>query len=109
MENFALIDSFSEFKDDKLIDRVTLMVILEDVFKNTLKRKFGSDENFDIIINPDKGDLEIWRNRIVVEDGNVEDSNQEIILISCAENDFYTAEKGVIPERWWKAIRRSII
>ena len=51
MENLALIDSFSEFKDDKLIDRVTLMVILEDVFKNTLQRKFGSDENFDIIIN----------------------------------------------------------
>ena len=49
MENFALIDSFSEFKDEKLIDRVTLMVILEDLFKNTLKRKFGSDENFDII------------------------------------------------------------
>jgi len=81
MENFALIDSFSEFKDDKLIDRVTLMVILEDVFKNTLKRKFGSDENFDIIINPDKGDLEIWRNRIVVEDGNVEDPNQEILSL----------------------------
>ena len=71
MENFALIDSFSEFKDDKLIDRVTLMVILEDVFKNTLKRKFGSDENFDIIINPDKGDLEIWRNRVVVENGKL--------------------------------------
>ena len=67
MENFALIDSFSEFKDEKLIDRVTLMVILEEVFRNTLKRKYGSDENFDIIINPDKGDLEIWRNRIVVE------------------------------------------
>ena len=80
MENLALIDSFSEFKDDKLIDRVTLMVILEDVFKNTLQRKFGSDENFDIIINPDKGDLEIWRNRVVVEDENVEDSNQEIAL-----------------------------
>ena len=52
MENLALIESFSEFKDEKLIDRVTLMVILEEVFRNTLKRKFGSDENFDIIINP---------------------------------------------------------
>ena len=61
MENLALIDSFSEFKDDKLIDRVTLMAILEDVFRNALKKKYGSDDNFDIIINPDKGDMEIWR------------------------------------------------
>ena len=52
MENLALIDSFSEFKDEKLIDRVTLMSILEDVFRNTLKKKFGDDDNFDIIINP---------------------------------------------------------
>jgi len=94
MENFALIESFSEFKDEKLIDRVTLMVILEDVFKNTLKRKFGSDENFDIIINPDKGDLEIWRNRIVVEDGSVEDPNQEIALSEARkiEPDFEVGE-----------------
>ena len=94
MENLALIDSFSEFKDDKLIDRVTLMVILEDVFKNTLQRKFGSDENFDIIINPDKGDLEIWRNRVVVEDENVEDSNQEIALSEARkiEPDFEVGE-----------------
>ncbi|MEK9566556.1 MAG: transcription termination factor NusA [Flavobacteriaceae bacterium] len=94
MENLALIDSFSEFKDDKLIDRVTLMVILEDVFKNTLQRKFGSDENFDIIINPDKGDLEIWRNRVVVEDGKVEDSNQEIALSEARkiEPDFEVGE-----------------
>jgi nucleoside-triphosphatase THEP1 len=59
MENLALIESFSEFKDDKLIDRVTLMSILEDVFRNALKKKFGDDDNFDIIINPDKGDLEM--------------------------------------------------
>jgi N utilization substance protein A len=80
MENLALIESFSEFKDDKFIDRVTLMAILEEVFRNALKRKFGSDENFDIIINPDKGDLEIWRNRIVVEDDMVEDENEQISL-----------------------------
>ncbi|MEK9741233.1 MAG: transcription termination factor NusA [Flavobacteriaceae bacterium] len=94
MENLALIDSFSEFKDDKLIDRVTLMVILEDVFKSTLKRKFGSDENFDIIINPDKGDLEIWRNRVVVADGEVEDPNQEIELSEARriEPDFEVGE-----------------
>ena len=71
MENISLLESFSEFKDEKLIDRVTLMVILEEVFRNSLTRKFGTDENFDIIINPDKGDLEIWRNRIVVKDGEV--------------------------------------
>ena len=94
MENLALIESFSEFKDEKLIDRVTLMVILEEVFRNTLKRKFGSDENFDIIINPDKGDLEIWRNRIVVKDGEVEDPNQEIELTEAQriEPDFEVGE-----------------
>ena len=80
MENIALIESFSEFKDDKLIDRVTLMAILEDVFRNALKKKYGSDDNFDIIINPDKGDMEIWRNRVVVADGEVEDENSEISL-----------------------------
>ncbi|MFY0630180.1 MAG: transcription termination/antitermination protein NusA [Flavobacteriaceae bacterium] len=80
MENIALIDSFSEFKDMKSIDRVTLMSILEEVFRAALKRKFGSDDNFDIIINPDKGDLEIWRNRVVVADGEVEDDNEEIEL-----------------------------
>ena len=79
MENIALIESFSEFKDDKLIDRVTLMTILEDVFRSALKRKFGDDDNFDIIINPDKGDLEIWRNRVVVADGEIEDENGEIL------------------------------
>ena len=94
MENLGLIESFSEFKDEKFIDRVTLMVILEEVFRNTLKRKYGSDENFDIIINPDKGDLEIWRNRIVVDDGKVEDPNQEIELSKARkiEPDFEVGE-----------------
>ncbi|MDO4880140.1 MAG: transcription termination factor NusA [Capnocytophaga sp.] len=78
--NLDLIESFSEFKDDKLIDRETLMAILEEVFKAALKKKYGSDENFDIIINPDKGDIEIWRNRVVVEDGEVEDPNAQIPL-----------------------------
>jgi len=94
MENLALIESFSEFKDEKFIDRVTLMSILEEVFRNTLKRKYGDDDNFDIIINPDKGDLEIWRNRIVVEDGSVEDENQEICLSEAQkiEPDFEVGE-----------------
>jgi len=94
MENIALIESFSEFKDDKLIDRVTLMAILEDVFRNALKKKFGDDDNFDIIINPDKGDLEIWRNRVVVADGEVEEPNQEISLSEAQriEPDFEVGE-----------------
>ena len=94
MENIALIESFSEFKDDKLIDRVTLMTILEEVFRSALKRKFGDDENFDIIINPDKGDLEIWRNRVVVADGEIEDENGEISLTEARliEPDFEVGE-----------------
>ena len=94
MDNLTLIESFSEFKDDKLIDRVTLMAILEEVFRSALRRKYGDDENFDIIINPDKGDLEIWRNRIVVEDDNVEDDNLEIGLTEARkiEPDFEVGE-----------------
>lgn len=94
MENIALIESFSEFKDNKSIDRVTLMSILEEVFRSALKRKFGSDENFDIIINPDKGDLEIWRNRVVVADGMSEDDNEEIELSEARkiEPDFEIGE-----------------
>jgi len=95
MENIALIESFSSFKDDKMIDRVTLMAILEDVFRAALKRKFGSDDNFDIIINPDKGDLEIWRNRVVVADGFSEDDNEEIELSEAQkiEPDFEIGEE----------------
>ncbi|MGY5846296.1 transcription termination factor NusA [Salegentibacter sp. HM20] len=94
MENIALIESFSEFKDDKLIDRVTLMAILEEVFRNALKKKYGEDDNFDIIVNPDKGDLEIWRNRVVVADGEVEDPNKEISLTEARriEPDFEVGE-----------------
>ena len=94
MENIALIESFSEFKDNKSIDRVTLMSILEEVFRAALKRRFGSDENFDIIINPDKGDLEIWRNRVVVADGFSEDDNEEIELAEARriEPDFEIGE-----------------
>ena len=111
MENLALIDSFSEFKDEKLIDRVTLMVILEEVFRNTLKRKFGSDDNFDIIINPDKGDLEIWRNRIVVADGEVEDPNQEIELSEAQkiEPDFEVGEDVSEEVKLVDLGRRSIL
>ncbi|GGX13538.1 transcription termination factor NusA [Aquimarina muelleri] len=111
MENIALIESFSEFKDDKFIDRVTLMSILEDVFRNALKKKFGSDDNFDIIINPDKGDLEIWRNRIVVADGEVEDDNQEISLTAARkiEPDFEVGEDVSEEVKLIHLGRRSIL
>ena len=111
MENLALIESFSEFKDDKLIDRVTLMSILEDVFRNALKRKFGDDDNFDIIINPDKGDLEIWRNRIVVADGEVENENQEISLTEARkiEPDFEVGEDVSEEVKLFDLGRRSIL
>lgn len=78
MNTGELIESFSDFKEFKNIDRVTMMNILEDVFRAMIAKKYGSDENFDIIINPDKGDIEIWRNRVVVADGEVEDENEEI-------------------------------
>ena len=111
MENLALIESFSEFKDDKLIDRVTLMSILEDVFRNTLKKKFGDDDNFDIIINPDKGDLEIWRNRIVVADEDVENENQEISLSDAQkiEPDFEVGEDVSEEVKLFDLGRRSIL
>ena len=94
MDNLTLIESFSDFKDDKLIDRVTLMAILEEVFRSALRRKYGDDENFDVIINPDKGDLEIWRNRIVVNDNNIEDENLEIAISEARkiEPDFEVGE-----------------
>ena len=111
MENLALIDSFSEFKDDKFIDRVTLMAILEDVFINALKKKYGSDDNFDIIINPDKGDMEIWRNRIVVADWEVEDPNAEISLTEAQkiEEDFEIGEDVSEEVKLMDLGRRSIL
>lgn len=94
MNSLELIESFSEFKDDKLINRETLMAILEEVFRNTLKKKYGSDDNFDIIINPDKGDLQIFRNRVVVEDNAVTNDNQQIALSAARkiEPDFEVGE-----------------
>ena len=111
MENLALIDSFSEFKDDKQIDRVTLMAILEDVFRNALKKKYGSDDNFDIIVNPDKGDLEIWRNRVVVADQDVMDPNEEISLTEARkiEDDFEVGEDVSEEVKLMQLGRRSIL
>ena len=78
MKYVNLISNFAEFKELKSIDNTTLIGVLEDVFRHALQKQFESDENFDVIINPEKGDLEIWRNRIVVEDGAVENVNTEI-------------------------------
>lgn len=87
MDNINLIDTFSEFKDLKNIDRVTMMSVLEDVFRNVLQKTYGTDENFDIIINIDKGDFEIWRNRLVVEDTEITDPNTQITLSNAKNID----------------------
>ncbi len=76
----SMVDTFKEFKDTKNIDRTTLVSVLEESFRNVLAKIFGSDENFDVIVNPDKGDFEIYRNRVVVADGEVEDENKQISL-----------------------------
>jgi transcription termination/antitermination protein NusA len=87
MENINLIDTFAEFKELKNIDRVTMMSVLEDVFRSVLIKQYGTDENFDVIINIDKGDFEIWRNREVVEDDELEDPNLQISLSEAQKID----------------------
>lgn len=94
-----MFDTFSEFKELKNIDRVTMMSVLEDVFRSMLQKRYGSDENFDIIINIDKGDFEIWRNREVVEDGEVEDENLQISLSDAKKfDDDYEVGEDVTDE-----------
>ena len=78
MDSVSLVDSFAEFKEFKNIDRPTLMRVLEDVFKTLCRKKYGTDENIDVIVNTEKGDLEIWRRRLIVEDGAIEDPNLQI-------------------------------
>ena len=80
MENLNLISNFAEFKELKNIDKSTMIGVLEDVFRHALQKQYETDENFDVIINPEKGDLEIWRNRTVVEDGAVENPNMQIAV-----------------------------
>ena len=80
MDNLNLISNFAEFKELKNIDKSTMIGVLEDVFRHALQKQYETDENFDVIINPEKGDLEIWRNRTVVEDGAVEDPNAQIAV-----------------------------
>lgn len=95
MENLNLTETFSEFKEYKNIDRETLMRILEDVFKGLVVKRFGTADNVDVIVNIDKGDLEIWRNRLIVEDGAVTDPNKEIAYSDAikVEPDFEIGEE----------------
>lgn len=86
-EVISLIDTFSEFKDLKNIDRMTMISVLEDSFRNVIAKLFGTNDNYDVIINPDKGDLEIWRNRKIVEDDQLEDPNTEITLSEAKKID----------------------
>ncbi|MGV3637188.1 MAG: transcription termination factor NusA [Flavobacteriales bacterium] len=95
MATVNLLESFGEFKDLKNIDRVTMMGIMEDVFRGVVKKRFGEDAKVDIIINPDKGDLEVWLNRVIVEDGFSEDDNLDIELSEARkiEPDFEVGEE----------------
>lgn len=111
MDNLNLIDTFSEFKELKNIDRATMMSVLEDVFRSVLQKQFGTDENFDVIINPDKGDLEIFRNREVVRDEDLEDPNLQISLSEAKKIDSdYELGEDVTDEVSFKDFgRRSIL
>src|ERR1035438_6498057 len=118
MEHINLVETFSEFKEFKNIERETMMRILEDVFKHMLTKRYGSADNFDIIVNIDKGDLEIWRNRIIVDDGAVEDENTHVPLSYAIkiEPDFEVGEElseeirlGDFGRREILAIRQNLI
>lgn len=87
MNSIELIDSFAEFKDFKNIDRPTMMKVLEDVFRTIVRKKYGSDNNFDVIVNTDKGDLEIWRNREIVDEGEVENVEEQITISEALKID----------------------
>src|ERR1041384_4777185 len=97
MNNIELIESFSEFKEQKNIDRPTMMKVLEDVFRTIIRKKHLTDENFDIIVNTEKGDLEIWHRREIVEDGAVEDPVKQIALSEARliEPDFQVGEEAI--------------
>ena len=106
-----MIETFKEFKDTKSIDRTTLVSVLEESFRNVIAKKYGSDENFDVIVNPDKGDLEIYRNRVVVADGEVQDENKEISLTDAQkiEPDYEVGEDVSEPVNFAKFGRRAIL
>lgn len=106
-----MIETFKEFKETKNIDRTTLVSVLEESFRNVIAKIFGSDENFDVIVNPDKGDFEIYRNRVVVADGEVQDENKEISLKEAQkiEEDYEIGEEVTESVDFAKFGRRAIL
>jgi N utilization substance protein A len=110
-EQVSMIGSFREFQDTKHIDRTTLVSVLEESFRNVLAKIYGSDENFDVIVNPDKGDFEIYRNRVVVANGDVADKNKEISLADAQkiEPDYEVGEEVSEPVNFAKFGRRAIL
>ena len=107
----SMIETFQEFKETKNIDRTTLVSVLEESFRNVIAKMFGSDENYDVIVNPDKGDFEIHRNRIVVADGEVQDENKEIALSEAQkiEPDYEVGEEVSEEVDFQKFGRRAIL
>ena len=110
-ERVNLIDTFKDFKETKNIDRTTLVSVIEDSFRSVLQKTYGSDENFDVIVNPDKGDFEIYRNRVVVEDGEVQNENAEISLSEAQQidPDFEVGEEVSEKVEFAKFGRRAIL
>ena len=110
-EAISMVDTFSEFKELKNIDRTTMISVLEESFRNVLAKMFGTDENFDVIVNPDKGDFEIWINREVVEDGQVSDPNLQISLSEAKkiDNDYEVGEEVTDEVIFEKFGRRAIL
>lgn len=106
-----MIETFQEFKETKNIDRTTLVSVLEESFRNVISKLFGSDENFDVIVNPDKGDFEIHRNRMVVADGEVQDENKQISLTDAQkiEPDYEVGEEVSEEVNFSKFGRRAIL
>ena len=107
----SMIETFQEFKETKNIDRTTLVSVLEESFRNVIAKIYGSDENFDVIVNPDKGDFVIHRNRVVVADGEVEDENKEIALSEAQkiEPDYEVGEEVSEEVNFQKFGRRAIL
>ena len=110
-ERVNLIDTFKDFKETKNIDRATLVSVIEESFRSVLQKTYGSDENFDVIVNPDKGDFEIYRNRVVVADGKVQNENAEISLSEAQQIDADFEEGEEVSEKieFSKFGRRAIL
>ena len=111
MNNLNLISNFAEFKELKNIDKSTMIEVLEDVFRHALQKQYGTDENFDVIINADKGDLEIWRNRVVVADEEFEDDVREISLsqIQAIDPSYEVGDEYTDPITFESFGRRAVL